>query len=127
MTRQSKHNNSQGFTILEVLIVIAVPIYNNNVRNAKCCEADIALGTIRSHLQVYYSDAGSFPTVNPAGLVVGASWNDIGVGELDGRFFSDSSYTYECRDGLRYKVICEKGGVLEYDRTLDQDGVYRNE
>jgi prepilin-type N-terminal cleavage/methylation domain-containing protein len=122
-----------GFSLVELMIVIviigvlaavAVPIYNNNVRKAKMSEADAALGSIRTQLRVYYGENGSYPVVNPADYVIGASWNDIKSGELTGTYFSDSSYTYASSDGVDYTITCANGGILDSDRTLNQDGTF---
>lgn len=112
--------------IIGVLAAVAVPIYNRNVQNARRTEADTALGTIRTSLRVYYAENGSYPLVNPAGAVVGASWNDIRTGELTGKYFNDSSYTYQSRDGVSYQIICARGTVMDRDRILDQNGTFSN-
>ena len=128
MTNLNKRN---GFSLVELMIVIviigvlaavAVPIYTSNVKKAKMSEADAALGTIRTQLRVYYGENGSYPTVSPAGYVIGAAWNDIKSGELTGKYFTDSSYTYLSADGVNYTITCAKGSVLDSDRTMDQAG-----
>jgi len=122
-----------GFSLVELMIVIviigvlaavAVPIYNNNVRKAKMSEADAALGSIRTQLRVFYGENGSYPIVNPEALVLGANWNDIKEGELTGTYFSDSSYYYSSSDGEDYTIRCANGGILDTDRTLNQDGSF---
>jgi len=122
---------NNGFSLVELMIVIviigvlaavAVPIYNNNVTKAKMSEADAALGSIRTQLRVYYGENGDYPTVSPAGYVIGATWNDIKTGEITGAYFSDSSYTYLSADGTDYTLTCAAGTVLGSDRALNQDG-----
>jgi type IV pilus assembly protein PilA len=124
-------NKNSGFSLVELMIVIviigvlaavAVPIYNNNVMKAKMSEADAALGSIRTQLRVYYGENGTYPTEATAVDVVGASWNDINTNELDGKYFSDSSYTYVSADGASYTITCKAGSILESDRTLNQAG-----
>ncbi|MBT3227558.1 MAG: prepilin-type N-terminal cleavage/methylation domain-containing protein [Candidatus Marinimicrobia bacterium] len=124
-------NRNSGFSLVELMIVIviigvlaavAVPIYNNNVMKAKMSEADAALGSIRTQLRVYYGENGTYPTEASAVDVVGASWNDINTNELDGKYFSDSSYTYLSADGAAYTITCKAGAILEADRTLNQAG-----
>ena len=93
----------QAFSLVELMIVIviigvlaavAVPVYNNNVKKAKRAEADAALGTIRSQLDLYYGQYGYWPKKISKDYVIGADWNDIKEGELHGAYFSDSSYFY---------------------------------
>ena len=143
MTLHNKHivdNLSprlKGFSLVELMIVIviigvlaaiAVPIYSNNVQKAKRCEADAALGSIRNQLDIFKGEFGRYPKERTAEYVIGASWNDIGSGELTGKYFSDSSYTYYgSPNGKIFKITCAKGDILEYNRTLDQDAVLQDE
>ena len=143
MTLHNKHivdNLSprlKGFSLVELMIVIviigvlaaiAVPIYSNNVQKAKRSEADAALGSIRTQLDIYIAEYGRYPRENPKDYVIGAAWNSIRPGELTGKYFSDSSYTYYGSPNNKvYKITCEKGDILEYDRTLDQDAVLQDE
>lgn len=132
----SPHRQS-GFSLAELMIVIviigvlaaiAVPIYSSNVQRAKQAEADVALGTIRKELQAYYGEHGRIPKQQQADYVIGASWNDIRAGELNGKYFSDSSYTYTgSPNNKTWKIICAKGSVLDYDRILDHTGSLKNE
>lgn len=124
-------NRNSGFSLVELMIVIviigvlaavAVPIYNNNVMKAKMSEADASLGSIRTQLRVYYGENGVYPTEATAVPVVGQSWNDINDGELDGKYFRDTSYTYTSAAGSDYTITCKKGAILESDRTLNQAG-----
>ena len=120
---------NSGFSLVELMIVIviigvlaavAVPIYNNNVTKARMSEADAALGSIRTQLRVYYGENGEYPTADE--FVIGATWNDIKVGELTGTYFTDSSYTYVSADGSSYTITCAAGDVLNSDRSLNQAG-----
>ena len=123
---------NSGFSLVELMIVIviigvlaavAVPIYSNNVMKAKMSEADAALGSIRTQLRVYYGENGYYPKLTTSTAVVGQGWNDINAGELDGKYFSDASYTYLGNAaGDSFTVTCAKGTILEADRTLNQSG-----
>ena len=124
---------NSGFSLVELMIVIviigvlaavAVPIYSNNVMKAKMSEADAALGTIRTQLRVYYGENGEYPTETGT-YVFEASWNDFNTGELTGKYFRDSSYTYTGVGGTTntYTITCANEGVLTSDRTLNQAGV----
>jgi len=126
-----------GFSLVELMVVIviigvltaaAVPVYSNNVQMAKQSEADAALGSIRTQLKIYYAEHGRYPKERIGEYILGASWNDISPGELTGKYFPDSSYTYYgSPNGKVMKITCNKGDILEYDRTLDQDGILLDE
>ena len=137
MDKKPTWSSRSGFSLAELMIVIviigvlaaiAVPIYSSNVRKAKRAEADTALGTIRTQIRMYYGEHGKIPRQQQADYVIGADWNSIKSGELTGKYFSDSSYTYYGSPNSKvYKISCNKGNVLELHRTLDQDGVFRDE
>lgn len=123
----------QGFSLVELMIVIviigilaavAVPIYSNNVTKAKQSEADGALSSIRNQLIIYKSENGLYPKEVHSTLVVDMDIHSIKSGELTGRYFSDSSYTYRSPNQRTYTLVCDKGSVLENDRTLDEEGEY---
>jgi len=125
-----------GFSLLELMIVImiigllaavAVPIFNRNVYTAKKAEGYAMLGSIRSQLYIYYGEWGDYPIVNKKDYVIGASWNDIKPGELSGVYFSDSSFYYKCRDGVKYEIIASKKTTfLEKDLKLKHDGTFKD-
>lgn len=129
--------NNNGFSLVELMIVIVIigvlaaisgPIYSKLVENAKRTESDAALGSIHRQLEIYYGEHGKYPKEQHDEYVIHAFWNDFKEGELTGKYFSDSSYTYfGSANGRIYKITCAKGTVLEYDRTLDQDGVLKDE
>ncbi len=121
-----------GFSLVELMIVvvvisvlsaIAIPIYNNNVTQARMSEADANLSSIRTQLRIYSSANGEFPKTNPAGYVIGANWSDIKTGEMTGKYFTDSSYTYLCTNGSSFTITCEGGDVLNSNRTLNQSRI----
>jgi len=109
--------------IIGVLASIAIPIYTNNITQARMSEADANLSSIRTQLRIYSDANGEFPTTSPAGYVIGASWNDIKTGEMTGKYFNDSSYTYLCANGMSFTITCEAGDVLNSNRTLNQTGI----
>jgi len=122
---------NSGFSLVELMIVIviigvlaavAVPIYSNNVMKAKMSEADAAMGSIRTQLRVYYGENGEYPTEATAIYVLDADWMNFTTGELTGKYFTDSSYTYISADGESYTITAAAGDVLNTDRTLIQDG-----
>ncbi len=121
-----------GFSLVELMIVIAVttlsavitvPIYSNNVMKAKLSEADANLGSIRTQLRIYYGNNNEYPRAESAALVVGATWNDINSGQLNGKYFDDSSYTYVSAEGVEFTITCSAKSVLDSDRTIDESGI----
>jgi len=135
--RENSSSRSSGFSLVELMIVIviigvlaavAVPVYSNNVTKAKRAEADAALGSIRTQLDIFKAEFGRYPKERIAEYVIGASWNEINPGELTGKYFTDSSYTYYgSPNGKVIKITCGKGDILDNDRTLDQDGILADE
>ena len=120
---------NSGFSLVELMIVIviigvlaavAVPIYSNNVMKAKMSEADASLGSIRTQLRVYYGENGEYPAETGT-YVFEATWMDFNTGELTGKYFRDSSYTYT-GTATTYTITCDKEDVLTSDRTLDNAG-----
>jgi len=127
-----QQNNSKGFSLVELMIVIvivgllaavAVPIYYNNMYTAKKAEAYAAMGSIRTQINYYYAEYGWYPIVDKKDYVIGAFWNDIKPGELKGINFSDSSYYYKCKDGEKWEIVVDKKTTfLEKDLKLKHDG-----
>jgi len=121
-----------GFSLAEVVITlivigglsaISVPLYEHNIAQAKLSEADAALGSIRTQLRIYSSEHGQFPTVNPAGYVMGADWNDLERVDMVGKYFSDSSYRYLCEDGSSFVISCVSDSDPNSVRSLNQVGI----
>ena len=134
MIQSSYIKNDRGFSLLELMIVIviigvlvavAMPIYGHSVKKAKQAEADAALGTIRTQLRIYQAEYNDYPDGLEA-TVINADWSYFKEGELSGSYFSDNSYTYSKIGNDWYQLRCAGGDVLDYDRTLDQNGNFGN-
>jgi prepilin-type N-terminal cleavage/methylation domain-containing protein len=126
--------NSSGFTLLELLIVIAivgvlaavaVPIYSSNVEYAIRSEGEATLGSIRTQVQIYYGEWGEYP-IAPLSRIIDQDWHDIKPQELDGHNFSRLSYYYQCTYGKTYLIGLHRGEVMDMHRSLNQDGVYED-
>jgi prepilin-type N-terminal cleavage/methylation domain-containing protein len=129
-----KYKRTYGFSLLELIIVVviigvlaavAVPIYHKNIENAKRTEAVAGIGEIRQQLFISYGVNGSYPVAETFTRVIGADWNDIKPGELDGTYFSDADYRYRSYDGIAYRIKCKKAGVLEKNVWLDEAGHWK--
>ncbi len=96
--------------------------FGKRTMQAKMSEADAALGSIRTQLRVYYGENGTYPYSRERTYVMGATWNDFRKGELTGKYFSDSSFTYYSPDGDSFIITCAAGDVLKSNRTLDNRG-----
>lgn len=127
-------NSVSGFTMVELVIIvvviglssaIAVPIVTSNDTKAKLSEADATLSSLRTQLRIYYSKNGEYPVAPEATEVIGAIWNEFATGHLDGKYFSDASYSYVCESGTEFTLVCEAGSILNTDRTINQSGVIR--
>lgn len=129
-TNQQKQGD--GFSLIELMIVIvivsllaavAVPLYYNNLYDAKMAEAYATMGSIQTQLRFYYAEYGWYPIESQKTYVIGAYWNDIKPGEMRGINFSDSSYLYQCKDGEKWEIIADKKTTfLEKDLTMKYDG-----
>lgn len=126
--------SSSGFSLLELMIVIvvvgllagvAVPVYNRNVEYAIRAEGEATMGSIRSLVHIYYGEHGNFP-IEDLGPIMSQNWHDIKSGELNGTNFTESSYYYQCFDGVTYLIGLHRGDVLELHRSLNQDGRYED-
>lgn len=103
--------------------VVALPIVVSNDTKAKLSEADANLGNLRTQLRIYHSQNGEYPIAPEPIEVVGANWNDIASGRLNGKYFSDASYHYVCETGTEFTIICDAGNELSSDRTINHTGV----
>ncbi len=130
MIQSSYIKNNRGFSLLELMVVIviiavlsaiAIPIYGSSVKKARRAEADASLGTIRTQLRIYYAEYAEYPDGTEA-TVIDADWSHFREGELNGSYFSDESYSYTKLGKEYYQIRCAGGDVLDYDRTLDQNG-----
>ena len=126
---------SRGFSLVELLIVIvivgvlsavAIPIYNNNVENAKRSEVTVTMGYVKNALDVYYGTEGHFPVSEDWENVVGSDWNDFPTTTLRGTYFLSKYYDYQSTDGEKYRIRCfwNDGLDVDVDYWVDEQGIW---
>ena len=129
-----QHAKKRGFSLVEIVIVVVViglssaiafPIISSNEMKAKVCEADASLRSLRTQLMIYYSRHGEYPVAAEASSVIGAAWHDLDRDRLNGKYFTDASFQYVSEKGTDFTLICDAGGILASDRTINQSGVIR--
>ncbi len=107
--------HSKGFSLLELLIVIviiallsavAIPVYNNNVENAKRSEVMVTMGYVKNYLNIFKGQEGYYPISPNWSNVVGSDWNDVPNGGLRGKYFLSKYYDYWCINGEEYRIRC---------------------
>ena len=117
------------FAILVVVIsaftLIILPLRASSLHRQKIAEADASLACIRTQLNAYYGANGSYPMQLQNGYVIGAYWNDMTDGALEGRHFGDTSYVYYGHpNGKMFKLTCRSVDFTGSDRILDESGSY---
>ncbi len=129
----SRKTSSTGFSLVELMIVIliisvlaavAVPIYRGGIEKAVRAEGEAALGSIRNEVRAYYGEWGVYPTED-LGQIMTQDWHNIRPGELDGNNFTENSYYYQ-GGGSIYLIGVHRGDVMEFHRSLNQDGLFQD-
>lgn len=128
-------HNKKGFTLVEVLIVIAVVGILASVvlvglgpiqRQGRDARRLSDLRQVQTGLELYYSRNGSYPNVNTwadltTQLITGGAGGNVGVSNVpnDPRAGAGASYFYGTNAGSDYVI----GATLEDDKNpaLDND------
>ncbi|MGH7815351.1 MAG: type II secretion system major pseudopilin GspG [Candidatus Binataceae bacterium] len=103
-----KRHNQNGFTLIEIMVVIAiigllammiVPGIRHAMEKARCTKANADVAELKTALDQYYLDNGVYPT------------GDQGLAALQGTYIrslpSDpwhEPYQYQCSDGNSYQI-----------------------
>lgn len=136
-------NKKSGFTLVELMVVavivailaaVAIPLMTGNRERAMATEAEAALGTMRTTLRAMYAQTGAYNVdIDGATIAAGTAATSIPgikVGDLDGRYFKDGSYSISAVAAASYTLTADgsAGGadaaVSAITITLDQDGVF---
>jgi len=121
---------SAGFTLIEILIVIAivailasvaVPAYSDYVRRGQVAEAFSQLSDFRSKMEQYYQDNRKYGTdTTCAADSTATAWNG---------FADTDHFKYECtltdtttQQAYSIKAIGKAGAAVGNDYTIDQNG-----
>ena len=121
MARLPRRSTAAGFTLIEVmtvvavigiLIAIALPNYQEHLLRAKLVEAGSSLAQIRVRLEQYYQDNRSYPAVDECKKVVEGS---------NSKYFGFSCAIAE--DGQGFTITATgtaAGGTSAFSYTVDQ-------
>lgn len=92
---------SIGFSILvipAILAAVAIPLMSGNVERAMATEAQVGCSTIATGIRIHWVQTNSITNGVPSVLP------GIDVGDLDGTYFDDGSYSFTMTDGDDYTI-----------------------
>lgn len=136
--------NKQGFTLVELMVVaiivailaaVAIPLMSANKMRARVTEGEAGLGTVRTTLRAMYAETEDY-TKTPAGgtlangSAVAGTVPGVKAGDLNGRWFSDASYTLTTVSTTNFLLTCtgddsaapKKAEVAGVTLTIDAAG-----
>jgi type IV pilus assembly protein PilE len=127
-SRIARRNQSRGFTLIEVMIVvaiiailasIAIPSYNDYVRRGLLPEAFGQLSDYRTKMEQYYQDTRNYGAGTTCASAPSAtSWNNFAP--RSAKYFS-----YRCTtDGQSYEIRATgiSGQAAGHTFTINQNG-----
>ena len=141
----NSHRASDGFTLIELMVVIfivgilsavAIPFMRGRMDSAKWSEGRAAAGSIRTAARAYCGEKGEAfnfagTTLTELGFIITPSGG--GTGDLDGKFFTDNCYTIVFNDYDNYLITVDAAVSLgdapsvPLKATMDQDAVWSEE
>ena len=108
--------------IVAILAMVAIPLYQSSVENARMSEGIAGVGTIRTALRVYAAGhGGAYPVLDANGTGLGEI--NVQASDLDGKFFEAVDYWVDSLVAT-YTISAEDSRTgLKYE--IDEDGVER--
>ena len=126
----------KGFTLIELMVVIlivgilaavAIPIMRGRIDSAKWSEGKAGAGAIRTAARAYCAEKGS----GWGGTWANVTLANLGFqsGDLDGKYFTDESYTFAFTAYDDYLITVDASDSTSSDKptvpdvvTLDENG-----
>jgi prepilin-type N-terminal cleavage/methylation domain-containing protein len=109
--------HQRGFTLIEVMMTIMIagvlatattPLVTHSIQKARRTEAMAGLGAVRRAMRMYYIEHGTYkdPQFTPGRKVTFAQILPLTDTDLEGRYFSSDSYTFERVKRRTYRITC---------------------
>lgn len=126
-----KKNSKAGFTLVELMVVavivailaaVAIPLMMGNKDRAMATEAQAGLGTLRTAMQVYRAEHGSYPVIS--GTIPGYPGITVKANDLDGKYYRSVDYTMTSSSASNYLMQAVGYTNNPPTVTLDENGAW---
>ena len=106
--------------IVAILAAVAIPLMMGNKDRAMATEAQAGLGTLKTAMQVYKAEHGSYPIIS--GQIPGFAGLTVKDGDLDGKYYRSSGYTMLSSSASNFVMQAVGYTNNPPTITLDQSG-----
>ena len=122
-------SRKSAFTLVELMIVVvivailamvAIPLYQGSVENARMSEGIAGVGTIRSALRVYAAAHDAVYPVIAGEDGTGLAIINVEANDLDGKFFDSGDYEVTSAAATYTITATDPRGGKQYE--INQDG-----